>query len=320
MPALPRHLPAVNASQLRLGADLRSTGVDPAREQWVQVRRGVWLPAAAWNPLTPGQRHATRVLATALLIEPEAVFCQAAAAAMWGLPRIEAWPSRIDVLSTKQKPRSSSQLSQHTGRGCVPSVLNGIRVTPVARTIIDLARWHSLETAVSAADHALRERLCTLDDLVSEAADLPPRSKGRPMARLAADLADPAAESPGESLSRVQMFRHNLPRPRLQVPLGDERGVFGRGDFGWGEDVIGEFDGKWKYRVPPGTGPSIAVDALWREKQREDRIRRSGKRVARWLYRDAVHGRPMVAILARAGIRAVTPRAWFDLGENIRGA
>ncbi len=301
---------------LRLGGDLRRSGVEPARGAWVPVRRGVWLPAAQWQPLTPSQRHCARVFATAMLIDGEAVFAQAAAAAIWGLPRIEPWPTRIDVLSHRSHPRSSSGILRHAGRVCSPVDVATVRVTPVARTVIDLARWHSLETAVAASDYALRAGLCTRKELEAETSGLPARARGVRMARLVLALADPRAESPGESLSRVQMFRHGIPRPDLQVSLVDESGVFGRSDFGWGERVVGEFDGRWKYEVPPGGDAQQAAEALWREKAREDRIRRTGRRVARWVYRDAAQGHPMVTILARAGIHPVSPGTWLKAPEQ----
>lgn len=308
----------IDPSALRLGADLRRAGIEPARANWVRVRRGVWLPASVWESFTPSQEHAARVYAASLVLDDSAVFCHAAAAAVWGLPRIEDWPVRVDVLSTIPRPRGSGQVVKHAGPECEAVAVGHIRLTPVARTVVDLARWHSLETAVAAADHALRHRLCTRGELDAEAGRLAPRSKGRPAARLVCELADPDAESPGESLSRVQMFRHNIPRPQLQVPLEDEEGLFGRGDFGWGDLVVGEFDGRSKYRVPADASPTTASEVLWREKRREDRIRRSGRRVARWVFRDARRGHPMVAIIARSGVRPVTPRVWFDLGSAPR--
>lgn len=302
-----------DAEQLRLGSDLRQLSIEPVRGDWVRVRRGVWIPAAAWAELTPTQQHAARVHATRLLIGDEVVYSHTAAAAVWGLPRIERWPTRVEVLVSTPRPRSSPMIVKHTGVECTPVVVHGIQVTPAARTIIDVARWQSLETAVAAADHALRHGLCRADDLKAEADALALRCRGRRQARLVVELADPLAESPGESLSRVQMFRHNIPRPALQVALEDEDGWFGRGDFGW-DGVVGEFDGKTKYRIPEDATASDAARILWREKQREDRIRRDGRRVARWVYGDAAQGAPMVVILRRAGIHPVTPRTWFDLG------
>lgn len=84
-------------------------------------------------------------------------------------------------------------------------------------------------------------------------------------------------------------------------------------DFWW-EGVVGEFDGKMKYRVPRGASPEEAAEIVWREKKREDRLRR-GSEVARWVYADALDTRRLARILASAGIRPVARPRWFDLGE-----
>jgi hypothetical protein len=70
----------------------------------------------------------------------------------------------------------------------------------------------------------------------------------RPRALLVAELADARSMSAGESVSRATMFRLNLPRPELQVPVEDAAGLIGVADFGW-EGVVGEFDGRRTYAV-----------------------------------------------------------------------
>ena len=120
--------------------------------------------------------------------------------------------------------------------------------------------------------------------------------------------------SPGESLSRAAMFRLNLPRPDLQVEVDDADGLAGIADFGW-PGVVGEFDGRRKYAVPEGADPAEAGEVLWREKRREDRLRRS-VRVARWTWADARAEVPLARILAEKGIRAQPRNTWIDRGRR----
>ena len=306
---------------LRLYSALRHQGIDPQREHgWVRVRRGVWAESTCWAALTPEQRHAAQAHAVSLVCDPDRswIFAHETAAAVWGLPRIESWPDAVRTLVVGTRLRGSPGVRPIRGPAADTVVVHGIRVTPVARTVVDLARSASLPTAVAAADHALRHGLCTRDDLVREANAVPARLRGRPQVALVIDLADGDSMSAGESLSRVQMFRLGLPRPRLQAKHEDEQGLIGYVDFDW-DGVIGEFDGKLKYRVPADADPSEAAEIVWREKKREDRLRAHSE-VVRWTWDIALDRDRLGALLAAKGVRPDPRVSWFDVGQGSRGA
>ena len=305
-----------DAGILRRGRDLRAAGIEPTRAGWHQVRNGVWVSEHEWHGLTPEHEHAALVHATGLCLDREnPVFAVTSAAAVWGLPRIEKWPDAVRVLvATEERGRGSSLVRPHVGREADTVRMGDIRVTSAARTIVDLARTGTLHTAVAAADHALRHELCSFDELMAEVDAVPPRVRGRNTARLVGALADPLSMSAGESLSRVQMFLLNLPKPELQKEVRDAAGLVGFVDFGW-EGVVGEFDGKVKYRVAEGASPADAGEVVWREKQREDRLRRQG-RVARWTWAIALDRARLGARLAEYGIRPLPANTWVDLGAR----
>ncbi|KGN36494.1 hypothetical protein [Knoellia subterranea] len=190
-------------------------------------------------------------------------------------------------------------------------LVNGVQVTSPARTVVDLGRYESLQDAVAAADYCLRHHLCTRADLADELALVPAGAPGRARARTAVELADGLSMSPGESFSRVQMFRLNLPRPRLQVAFHDDAGHIGDADFWW-EGVIGEFDGRSKYNIPSGAMQSEAGRVLWAEKQREDRLRRLAE-VARWVWSDLTQPKRLLTILGEKGIVPERRSTWIDL-------
>ncbi len=299
---------------LRLGKDLRRLGDDPARHGWHHVRQGVWIEATTWQTLTPEQRHAALVHATDLVSRTPGghVFALESAAAVWGLPNVEPFPDHVSRLATGPRTRGSRLIRVHVGAPAEAVVAHGLLVTDVPRTVVDLARTGSLARGLAAADHALRHGLCTRAQLVDAADGVPPRVKGRPRALLVAELADARSMSAGESLSRAAMFRLNLPRPELQVPVDDADGLAGVADFGW-PGVVGEFDGRRKYGVAPDADPTEAAEVLWREKRREDRFRRQ-VRVARWVWADARDHRTLAGILAEQGIRALARNTWLDPG------
>jgi hypothetical protein len=115
------------------------------------------------------------------------------------------------------------------------------------------------------------------------------RSHRMPGARAAGRViafADGRSESVGESRSRVMLHRAGLPEPELQMTVCDVDGVFlGRADFGYRRrKVLGEFDGKVKYRG--GSGAEDPGETVFREKRREDALRAAGWAVVRWIWLD----------------------------------
>ncbi len=186
------------------------------------MRNGVWVTEHEWRDQTPEHRHAALVHATGLCLERESpVFAVTSAAAVWGLPRIEQWPDAVRVLvATEGRGRGSSLVRPHVGRDAATVRRGDVLVTTAARTVVDLARTGSLHTAVAAADHALRHGLCSFEELMAEADAVPPRrSRSKRPRAWWGHMADPLSMSAGESLSRVQMFLLNLPRPELQKEI-----------------------------------------------------------------------------------------------------
>ena len=133
------------------------------------------------------------------------------------------------------------------------------------------------------------------------------------MANLAVHLADGSAESPLESLSRTRMFQASLPMPQLQHWFDDGDGRIGRTDFYWPQlGLVGESDGELKYEMSqedPGRG---VIDALLREKKREQRLRRHPDidDVARWDWGEALPPGKLHAVRAAHGVHAVLDGGW----------
>lgn len=303
---------------LRLASDIRRLGESVSDKDergqavWVKVRHGVVLPSPIWATLSSDQRHEALVHATALRMDGDSpvVFSHTSGGALWRLPRVSAWPTRVEVTTPAARMRSSGLIQRHHFALDDMAEIGGLTVTPLLRTLVDTARYEKLYDSVAALDHALHHKLCDKEALEVEYAKLEPGVKGRARARLAIDLAEPGAMSVGESLSRVQMFRLNLPRPELQVEVRDADGLIGACDFGWGR-VMGEFDGRNKYGVRRGMDPKKAETVVWAEKRREDRIRATDRRMARWVWVDAIRPAQMQRILAAQGIRSQSKNTWF---------
>jgi len=119
----------------------------------------------------------------------------------------------------------------------------GPATTPL-RTALDLACRPGREWAVAALDDLLSVTGLTPAQVAEAAAAVSGR-RGIRQARAVAQLLDPRAESPRESLLRVRMVDFGLPQPTSQLVVRDDRGGFlARLDFGWEEERVGvEYDG-----------------------------------------------------------------------------
>ena len=74
---------------------------------------------------------------------------------------------------------------------------------------------------------------------------------------------------------------------------------------------MGEFDGRKKYGLREGMDPKEAERTLWNEKKREDRIRATDRKMARWVWADAARPSQMARLLAAQGVRPSAVNRWF---------
>jgi predicted transcriptional regulator of viral defense system len=252
------------------------------RGELVRVRRGAYL-----DPTAGLSRHRALVLATAPALRDGSVVSHGSAALLHGLPLWRVDGARVHV--TRRPPAAgsgSARVHLHVAR--LPdsdvTLVDGVPATTMARTVVDLARSASFESAVVAADAALATGSFSREDLTGCLERMGAVPGSRRAARVTA-FADAHSESVGESRSRVLLHRLGIPAPDLQVRLlRPDRSVIGRCDFGWrARRTVGEFDGRVKYRADEGRDPG---DVVFREKLREDEIRDAGWEVARWTWAD----------------------------------
>jgi hypothetical protein len=119
----------------------------------------------------------------------------------------------------------------------------GILCTTAARTAWDLARWFEPVRSVPILDAMLGRGLVTPSELGSWLSD---REGARGWRRAAAafQLADGRAQSPPESVIRVQLVRAGLPRPEPQYPIPLSGGMTLHPDLAWPEYRVAlEYDG-----------------------------------------------------------------------------
>ncbi|GAB3958005.1 hypothetical protein GCM10027614_74570 [Micromonospora vulcania] len=99
--------------------------------------------------------------------------------------------------------------------------------------------------AVVVIDRLLARRITDIPALREYALRRAGRRGWRPLLR-AVDLADPGAESPQESRTRVRLVLAGLPKPETQWVVADHGRFVARLDLAWPEyKVAVEYDGLW---------------------------------------------------------------------------
>jgi hypothetical protein len=251
------------------------------------LRRGVYVRDGTTD-LSVEQQHRRLIEGTLPLLQDGAVVSHASAAVMHGLP---VWPSAVSqVHVTRNRPgggKIRTHVRVHGARLPIQDVttIDGVAVTSLSRTVLDLCRTLPIEQAVAAGDRAFAYGLVV--EVLEEALGQLGRSPGVRSARRAVQLMDARSESAGESVSRVRIVSDGLPPPEPQEVIRTSAGVFvARVDFLWKEQrTVGEFDGKVKYGRLLKPGQRIE-EVVYEEKRREDAIRDLGWKVVRWLWED----------------------------------
>jgi hypothetical protein len=299
---------------LILASDFRALGFDtrPARRaidrgDYVRVRHGAFVEKSTWEALKPGERHRLAVVATSLFASDQNLYSHYAAAAMHGIPIIGSWPQQIDVITAPSSGGHSRGMLRRRALGAREfehDRRTGLDCTTPAQTAIDLAMVADFATGVAAIDRVLwhRSPLASLEDLhrVMESVD---GVRGFRKAERCLEFATSLADTPLESLSRVNIHLLGYPAPILQHPFVLDDGSIRYVDFWWPDfRVIGEADGAGKYLDPALRRGRSADQVVYDEKLREDDLRRQAQGFARWDWTAALVQRLLAAKLDPTGL------------------
>ncbi len=248
-----------------------------------RVRRGFYAPAPLENSAA---RHLLSVRAAAQVMHPGAVFSHLSTAVIHGLPVPSNVAGVVEVTRDGSGGgRRTAAAIRHKAPLAPAEILDvdGLAVTSVERTAVDVARGWSRSDGLAVMDAALARGadLSLMNEMVHSR-----RSHGNAKARWVLNFADAKSESYYESLVRLRMHEQGVARPRLQYSITASGELLGIADFAWPDlGVLGEFDGAAKYGSlrRPGQSPEQVLAA---EKRREERICQQGWWFARFTARD----------------------------------
>ena len=253
---------------------------------WVVVRRGVYAERALWDSLTGYDGPARlRDLAVHLTMTTDHTMSHDSAARALGLPMLRpthelSHITRVGVGGS----RTERGVKHHLTRVDVTDVrqVDGMTVTGPARTAVDLAREHSIETGVIACDRFLHDGgdRSELRAVLGAMWCWP----GSTRVRASIELADGGAETPGESLMRLLVVELGVGETDSQFPVRIGDGV------AWTDLRVGchtfEFDGRLKFRRESDGGVDTRPvdEVLWAERRRERAVCAEGLGMSRVIW------------------------------------
>jgi Transcriptional regulator, AbiEi antitoxin len=272
----------------------------------VRLRRGMYAPADLYNASDDAGKHLLHARAALAAQQGSVALTGPSAAALHGFALYQEDLAIVHLLRLDRGcSHHAAKINHHVVTQDIEDdlgIYDGITAISPARAVWEVACRSTLESGVVTADSALHQdpRLReALEELQQRFAYFPGSRRGR----LAIKLADPRAESPGESVTRVQFHRYGIPMPDSQYHVIDRHGVLvGISDWYWEEQRhLGEFDGKIKYQrlLRPG---ETASDCVIREKKREDAMRAELRGMSRFIWSEVMpeRARRTMADLAEA--------------------
>ncbi|MEO7069002.1 MAG: type IV toxin-antitoxin system AbiEi family antitoxin domain-containing protein [Nostocoides sp.] len=247
--------------------------------QIVSLGQGVYALREAWptgtGPKVDVEQHRVRCRG-ALLRYPDAHLCGVSLLAvvgvdLWGVPldRVDlVRPIRQQVLTQSYRIRPVEPISRPAGNG----------QEAIAAACVQLCLDYGVMPAICSMDNALRDQHTAYDMLEHVAAGITGRARSSRLATVL-PLVDARSDSVGESRMRVSLATMGF-KVLVQVEVMEGGRTVASADLGIdGTNYLIEFDGRVKYG---GGDPEV----LWAEKRREDRIRRRGNVVDRFIWGD----------------------------------
>jgi very-short-patch-repair endonuclease len=235
--------------------------------------------------LTPTGRHWAAILARGG--PGQAALSHRSAAGVWDL--LDAGWGPVDVTTRRQSvpaPGIRTHRSRTLDWATDITTLNGLPLTTVARTLIDLADVltpYQLERVIHRAAH--------LNLLDVAAINPPPGRRSRALTAALHTLADDEPRITTNDLEEAMLalvHRANLPAPRCQVPLLDGRYT---ADFFWPDhDLVAETDG----------GDHLRRPRYEHDRERDALMLLAGYRVVRFTWRQLTERPDYVVATLRA--------------------
>ncbi len=273
-----------------VGYDDATISVMVRHRVWHRFRRGYYSFGDLWDAHGEVDRHLVRCRAV-LHSLGEAVALSHVSGLLahrvdtWGVDLTRVHVTRLDGGAG----RIEGDVVHHVGAATDAEVVtvDGLRTLAPVRCAIECGATTTSESALVVFNSLLHRGLADLDELHRRFRAMGSWPGVRHL-HIPVRLADPMAESVGESRGLWIFWTVGIPRPTVQFEVyGADGTLRGTCDWGWPEArLLGEFDGKIKYGrlLRPGQDPG---EVAFAEKHREDELRElSGFGMLRLVWSD----------------------------------
>ena len=291
-----------------LGGDSRRLSMDAKAGRLVRIRHRVYVDAAQWQKLESWERYALNVEGAAECLSAPTTFSHHSAASIHGIPAILRHQPVHALTTYAGGGRSRAGVRRHfvvEGSQQAQEV-KGFLVTDRIRTVLDIAASVPFAEAMVPVDFLLSKKLNTQPVNTQQLLDGVNGTYSKAAGRRITAAVEFGAEnsgSPGESYARALMHVLGFEIPVLQYAINTTRGTVYT-DYYWkNAGLVGEFDGREKYMKPEYLKGRTPSQVVIEEKDREDAIRATGRRVFRLVWSDLT-----VSRLERALEAAGVPR------------
>src|SRR3954470_16919213 len=187
-----------------------------------RLRRGVYADAGDWRTASLDERYRLHIRAAAERLSGRVVFSHESPLRLLGLPSLRPWPALVHVTGERRRGgRSQGDIARHcVGLDPVDVLAVGsVRCTSPVRTALDIAMSRTFAEGVVVADAVFDRYPGAREDFEEMLGLQLPGTRGIRRAARVLAFADPLAQSPGESWSRVLIAELGFAPPRLQVPI-----------------------------------------------------------------------------------------------------
>ncbi|MGO1183170.1 MAG: hypothetical protein ACTHZ5_09810 [Micrococcaceae bacterium] len=322
--------------------DQRRLAREAQAGRMLRLHRGIYVSPEDWYPAPPWEKHRMAAVSFALSRRTPVVFCGHTALDLLGIPVIPAPTTLLARASTKGSAREIGVQLLQQRAPLDPLVLppvhlhsnflgRGNGLVGAQRVQVNLAGHRYVGSVlvdplvVGVAAEASRvsaplSRTLPIVDAYMRQTGYSPETAPRVIVDLLGEhsaaferlrrvwrLAEPLAESPGESLSRALFLELGFEMPQCQWEVLDQNGFpVGRVDFWWPRArIAGEFDGRIKYQEADMLRGRQAAEVVMREKAREAEIRLHVANLVRWTWSDLNDPARFARILTHHGVPRV---------------